>query len=108
MIVSVNQLGQVQSVGSVNEKIEGFFDVCKGLGLTGSQGVVIPRPNACQLMLRADVVKAVNEGLFSVWAVDDVYDAMSILTGKTEAYINKHIRQRLHQYFVDSHKKPKK
>ena len=97
----------IQAVGAVNEKIEGFFDVCKGLGLSGAQGVIIPRPNACQLMLRADVVKAVEEGLFSVWVVDDVYDAMTILTGKTTAYINKQIRQRLHQYFDDSHKKPK-
>ena len=103
---SVNQLGQIQSVGSVNEKIEGFFDVCQGLGLTGTQGVIIPRPNECQLMLRADVIKAVQDGLFHVWSVDDVYDAMELLTGKKANYINKHIQQHLHQYFVDSHKMP--
>ena len=105
---SVNQLGQVQSVGSVNAKIEGFFDVCNGLGLTGTQGVIIPRANACQLMLRDDVVKAVKAGKFNVWAVDNVYEAMSLLTGRSAAYINKRVSQKLHQYFVDSHKKPNK
>ena len=54
------------------------------------------------------VIKAVKEGLFHVWAVDDIYDIMTILTGKSAAYINNHIRQHLHQYFVDSHKQPKR
>lgn len=105
---SVNQLGHVQSVGSVNAKIEGFFDVCYGLGLTGTQGVIIPTANTEQLMLRADVVKAIKTGKFYVWTVDNVYEAMTLLTGKTEAYIKRCVRQRLHQYYVDSHKKPKK
>ena len=105
---SVNQLGQMQNVGSVSAKIEGYFDVCTELGLTGLQGVVVPQSCVCQLMLRADVIKAVKEGLFHVWAVDDVYDAMEVLTGQSEDYINGRIRQRLHQYFVDSHKIPKK
>jgi lon-related putative ATP-dependent protease len=79
---SVNQLGQVQAIGGVNEKIEGFFDICKARGLTGSQGVVIPQVNAQQLMLRADVVEAVAAGQFSVHAVSTVDEALEILTGE--------------------------
>ena len=105
---SVNQLGQMQNVGSVSAKIEGYFDVCKELGFTGLQGVVIPKSCVCQLMLRADVIKAVKDGLFHVWAVEDVYDAMEVLTGESTDYINGRIRQRLHQYFVDRHRIPDK
>lgn len=78
---SVNQLGQVQPIGGVNEKIEGFFDVCQARGLTGSQGVVIPASNVKHLMLRADVVAAVAAGLFRVYAVEHVDQAASLLTG---------------------------
>ena len=77
---SVNQLGRVQVVGGINEKIEGFYDVCARRGLDGSHGVVIPRDNVKHLMLREDVVKSVEQGLFSVYAVTRVDDAVSILT----------------------------
>jgi lon-related putative ATP-dependent protease len=78
---SVNQLGRVQVVGGINEKIEGFFDVCRKRGLDGSHGVVIPRDNVKHLMLREDVVAAVGEGRFSIYAVSQVDEALSILTG---------------------------
>jgi predicted ATP-dependent protease len=78
---SVNQLGEVQAIGGVNEKIEGFFDVCAGRGLSGSQGVVIPASNAEHLMLREDVIAAVAAGKFRVFAVRAVDEAIELLTG---------------------------
>ena len=78
---SVNQHGQVQAIGGVNEKIEGFFDVCLGRGLTGDQGVVIPRANVKHLMLRSDVVEAVREGRFHVFPMDTVDQALELLSG---------------------------
>ena len=78
---SVNQHGRVQAIGGVNEKIEGFFDICKQRGLTGDQGVLIPQANVQHLMLRDDVVQAVAEGLFHVYPVQDIDQGMEILTG---------------------------
>ncbi len=78
---SVNQRGQVQAIGGVNHKIEGFFDVCQARGFDGEQGVMIPSANVQHLMLRADVVEAVSAGLFNIWAVDHVDQGISILTG---------------------------
>ncbi len=78
---SVNQLGQVQAVGAVNEKIEGFFDVCKARGLTGRQGVLIPVANRENLMLREDVVEAARDGRFHVYTVASVDEAIELLTG---------------------------
>jgi lon-related putative ATP-dependent protease len=77
---SVNQHGQVQPIGGVNEKIEGFFDVCRAAGLTGDQGVLIPASNTKHLMLRADVVEAAEKGLFHVWPVRTVDEAVELLT----------------------------
>jgi len=78
---SINQLGQVQAVGGVNEKIEGFFDICKARGLTGRQGVIIPKANCLNLMLKEDVVKACGRGEFRIWAVRHVDEALEIATG---------------------------
>lgn len=78
---SVDQHGGVQAVGGVNDKIEGFFDVCKGRGLDGSHGVIIPSSNRKHLMLRADVVAAAAQGAFHVWAVSSVDEAMPIVYG---------------------------
>lgn len=78
---SINQHGEVQAVGAVNEKIEGFFDVCRCKGLTGSQGVCIPRANIRHLVLRRDVIDAVAEGRFHVWAVDTIDQGIELLTG---------------------------
>ena len=78
---SINQFGEIQPIGGVNEKIEGFFDVCVHQGLTGDQGVIIPRTNVADLMLREDICTAVDEGKFHIWAVDTVDDGIEILTG---------------------------
>jgi lon-related putative ATP-dependent protease len=78
---SVNQLGRVQVVGGINEKIEGFFEICKSRGLDGSHGVVIPADNVKHLMLHEEVVDAVNDGKFTVYAVRDVNEAVTLLTG---------------------------
>ena len=74
-------MGEIQPVGGVNEKIEGFFDICKAAGLTGQQGVIIPRRNIRNLMLRDDVVAAVAAGQFRIYAVAHVDAAMELLTG---------------------------
>lgn len=78
---SVNQFGQSQAIGAVNEKIEGFFDVCVARGLTGEQGVLIPGANTKHLMLRHDVIAAAEAGKFKIYAVENVDEAISILTG---------------------------
>jgi len=78
---SVNQKGEVQPIGGVNQKIEGFFRVCKSRGLTGTQGVMIPRRNLRNLMLREEVVEAVRKGEFHVYAVDSVDEGIEMLSG---------------------------
>lgn len=78
---SVNQHGEVQAIGGVNQKIEGFFDVCQAKGLTGEQGVLIPHSNVPHLMLREDVVEAVKAQQFHVWAVKTIDEGMEMLTG---------------------------
>lgn len=78
---SVNQQGEVQPIGGVNQKIEGFFDVCKVKGLTGEQGVMIPSQNVKNLMLREDVVEAVAQGKFHIYAVKTIDEGIEILTG---------------------------
>jgi len=78
---SVNQFGEVQAIGGVNEKIEGFFDICKAQGLTGTQGVLIPKANVQHLMLREDVVEAASNGQFHIHSVETVDQGIEILTG---------------------------
>jgi predicted ATP-dependent protease len=78
---SMDQRGEVQAIGGANEKIEGFFDVCKGRGLTGEQGVIIPASNVQHLMLREDVVEAVRAGQFTVYSISTLDEALELLTG---------------------------
>ncbi|MFB3883457.1 MAG: Lon protease family protein [Armatimonadota bacterium] len=78
---SVDQLGNVQVIGGVNYKIEGFYATCKAKGLTGDQGVLIPAKNVKNLMLRPEVVKAVEEGKFHIWGVSHVDEGIEVLTG---------------------------
>jgi lon-related putative ATP-dependent protease len=78
---SIDQHGRVQAIGGANEKIEGFFDVCRSRGLTGDQGVIIPQSNVVHLMLRSDVVQAVKDKQFRIFAVATVDEAMQLLTG---------------------------
>lgn len=109
---SINQFGEIQPIGGVNEKIEGFFDVCSYEGLSGTQGVIIPRTNVDNLMLRADIVQAVEEGRFSIYAIDTVDDGIEILTGKKagerdrrgnypKGSVNYMVEENLRQYYKD-------
>lgn len=83
MTGAIDQHGHLQAIGGVNEKVDGFFDACNGLGLTGTQGVIIPAANAGDLMLRQDVVEACERGEFNVFAVATISEALSVLTGET-------------------------
>ncbi|MFH2004731.1 MAG: ATP-binding protein [Bacteroidota bacterium] len=78
---SVNQKGEIQPIGGINQKIEGFFEVCKARGFTGSQGVIIPHQNVSDLMLRQDVVEAVEAGKFHIYSIKTVDEGIEILTG---------------------------
>jgi predicted ATP-dependent protease len=78
---SVNQKGEVQAIGGVNEKIEGFFEVCKAKGLTGQQGVMIPESNIQNLMLKEEVVDAVRAGKFHIYSAKTIDEGIEVLTG---------------------------
>jgi len=78
---SVNQKGEIQAIGGVNDKVEGFFDVCKNQGLTGSQGVMIPGSNVQHLMLRSEIIEAVRNGEFHIYSVNTIDEGISLLTG---------------------------
>ena len=78
---SVNQKGEIQPIGGVNQKIEGFFDVCQAKGITGEQGVVIPKSNVRNLMLKSKVIEAVREGRFHIYPVSTINEGIQILTG---------------------------
>lgn len=109
---SINQFGEIQPIGGVNEKIEGFFEVCKYNGLTGKQGVIIPRTNVVNLMLREDVVEAVENGQFHIYAIDTVDDGIELLTGVPagepdkrgrfpKGTVNYMVQQSLEEYYKD-------
>lgn len=87
---SMNQLGQAQAVGGVNAKIAGFFDACRDKGLDGNQGVILPRANIAQLMLRDDIVQAVKDEQFHIYAIDHITDALALLSGMLIDDKNKH------------------
>ena len=86
---SINQHGEVQSIGGVNEKIEGFFQLCLDKGLTGTQGVIIPKTNVINLMLSDDVIAAVNAQQFSIYAVDNIDQSLEILMNTPAGAISK-------------------
>jgi predicted ATP-dependent protease len=85
---SVNQSGDVQAIGGVNEKIEGFFDICAARGLTGTQGVLIPKSNVQHLMLRRDVISACDEGKFSIYPIVTIDEGIALLTGSAAGVRN--------------------
>jgi predicted ATP-dependent protease len=106
---SINQHGDIQPVGGINEKIEGFFDVCQARGLSGEQGVLIPAANKRHLMLRDDVIKAVASGTFHIYAVETVDQGIEVLTGRPagsrdgsgrfpEGTVNHLVEQRLESF----------
>ena len=78
---SVNQNGEVQAIGGVNEKVEGYFEVCQTAGLTGDQGVIIPESNVVNLMLKESVVEAIRQGKFHLWPVRTIDEGIEVLTG---------------------------
>ena len=78
---SVNQKGQIQPIGGVNEKIEGYFQICKMRGLDGSHGVMIPIQNVDNLQLSDDVVEAVRDGLFHIYSISSIEEGIEVLTG---------------------------
>ena len=80
MTGAIDQHGNIEAIGGVNEKIEGFFDACDYFGLTGDQGVVIPKSNAGDLMLREDIVEACRKGKFHVYAVETIHEALTLMT----------------------------
>lgn len=86
---SIDQYGEVQAIGGVNEKIEGFFDVCKSKGLNGKQGVLIPDVNRKNLMLREDIVEAVKAKKFTIYGITTIDEAVTLLTGKPTGVRNK-------------------
>lgn len=94
---SVNQHGGVQVIGGVNEKIEGFFDICRAQGFTGEQGVLIPAGNGQNLMLRNDIVDAVQHGQFHVWAVKHVDEGIEVLTGVCADEVHRMVLARLRE-----------
>ena len=95
---SVNQHGDIQAIGGVNEKIEGFFDLCRARGLTGDQGVLIPQANVKHLMLREDAVQAVADGQFAVFPVSTVDEGIERLTGVPAAEIHARVEARLEEF----------
>ncbi|MEH6348236.1 MAG: ATP-binding protein [Bermanella sp.] len=86
---SINQYGEVQAVGGINEKIEGFFAICKARGLTGKQGVLIPAANVKHLVLKSEVLEAVNNGLFNIYGISSVDQALEILMDRKAGKISK-------------------
>ncbi|MGQ9678462.1 MAG: Lon protease family protein [bacterium] len=87
---SVNQKGEIQPIGGVNEKVEGFFDVCRIKGITGTQGVMIPKANIGDLNLREDVIEAVKQGLFHIYAIETIDEGIELLTGVPAGDIDRH------------------
>nr|WP_274620486.1 S16 family serine protease [Colwellia maritima] len=85
---SINQHGEVQSIGGANEKIEGFFQLCKDKGLTGKQGVIIPQTNVINLMLNTEVIEAVERGDFAIYAVESIDQALELLMATPAGTMN--------------------
>ena len=95
---SVNQMGEIQAVGAINEKIEGFYDACVAMGLTGKQGVLIPEVSTKNLMLAERVRLAVSKKKFHIWTVKTIEEGFAFLTGLTSAVADKKIREALSHY----------
>ena len=105
---SVNQWGEIQAIGGVNEKIEGFFHLCKLRGLTGEQGVMIPSANVDHLMLLPEIQAAVMAGKFNIWSVDTIFEGIEILTGVKAGEVNRHGSYPAHSVIGEAQKQLKK
>ncbi len=104
---SMNQKGRVQPIGGVNEKIEGFFRLCKEIGFTGEQGVIIPKSNVKNLILKDEVVEKVREGKFNIYAIEDVKDGVKIMFDKTMEELDEAIFANLKKINEDKNKEEK-
>ena len=105
---SVDQFGNIQPIGGVNEKIEGFFQYCEHGGLTGKQGVLIPVQNIRHLMLEQKVIDAVSEGKFTIWAVSTIDEGIEALTGTAASTIHRKVKNRLKKWMKEAGKLKKK
>ena len=97
---SINQFGDIQPIGGATYKIEGFFDLCCTRGLTGSQGVIIPKQNIRDLVLKDEVIQAVKDGLFHIYAIGHVDEGIAILTGQPVEEVHKKVIKRLETYYM--------
>lgn len=95
---SISQKGEIQPIGGVNEKIEGFFDVCTLKGLTGNQGVIIPHQNVKNLMLKDEVIEAVKKGTFHIYSIENVEQGLEILTGMSIEEVDERVKKHLEAY----------
>ena len=95
---SVSQKGEIQPIGGINQKIEGFFDVCKIKGFTGKQGIMMPIQNVKNLLLKEEVVEAVKTGEFNIYAISSIENGLEILTGKSISEIDKVVNETLEKY----------
>ncbi|MDY0257734.1 MAG: S16 family serine protease [Gudongella oleilytica] len=102
---SVNQKGEIQPIGGVNEKIEGYYQVCRIMGLTGKQGVLIPRTNLNNLTLREEVVEAVRNGEFHIYAIDHIDQGIEVLMDKTAEEIDQLINRKLESMYSQEEEK---
>ncbi len=100
---SVNQFGEIQPVGGINEKIEGFFKICEALGLTGRQGVIMPSANVRHLMLAQSVRDAVAAGRFHLYAIDTIDEALALLTGRAADEAHRRVLERLERWSDRAH-----
>ena len=95
---STNQFGEIQPIGGVNEKIEGFFQICQQRGLKGNEGVIIPEQNVKDLMLKEELVDAVRKGLFHIYPICHIWEGMELMTGKTKEEIVDLVKKKLKRY----------
>jgi predicted ATP-dependent protease len=105
---SVDQFGNIQPIGGVNEKIEGFFQYCEHRGLTGEQGVIIPAQNVRHLMLEEKVLEAVKAGSFSVFSVTTIDEGIELLTGVSSSTIHRKVKNRLKKWMKEGARLKKK
>ncbi|MCC8015230.1 MAG: AAA family ATPase [Eubacterium sp.] len=96
---SVNQFGKIQPIGGVTEKTEGFYEICKIKGLTGTQGVIIPKQNVKELVLTDEVLEAVKNGSFKIYAIETIDEGISLLTGHPAEEVHKKVKEKLKSFY---------
>lgn len=99
---SINQFGEIQAIGGVTYKIEGFFDLCKSRGFTGNQGVIIPYQNISDLVLKDEVIEQVRDGKFHIYPIKNVVEGIEILTGTSYEYVHKRVENKLKRFYKNS------